>query len=269
MLSVLPPIPPRYYSVSSSPLDESRLLKANHCRSVTVAFSVVDYLTPSLKDSNGTEIGRRRIHGIATSYLETICSPFLASKKPTASALPTLRIFPKPTQDFRLPSDPAKPLVLIGPGTGIAPFMGFLVHRKESASKVSSTTGLITVFSGCRYKDHDWLYHSELQALQNEGVITNLYSAFSRDGETKEYVQDIMKNDASCSTHLVETIVTKKGYVYICGDGNRMAHDVQQAIADVIGPHVDDGADLPAPEKGKMYIETMKKEGKFLLDIWS
>ena len=106
-----------------------------------------------------------------------------------------------------------------------------------------------------------------MQTMTSNGGITNLSTAFSRDvvATTKpqhKYVQHIMKNDSECSSRLVDTILKKDGRVYICGDGNHMAKDVQQAVADILGPHVE-GQD------GKAYVETMKKEGRFLLDIWS
>jgi sulfite reductase alpha subunit-like flavoprotein len=102
--------------------------------------------------------------------------------------------------------------------------------------------------------------------MKDEGIITYLYSAFSRDGTKKVYVQDIMKNNPECSKHLVETIVNGNGRVYICGDGNRMARDVQNVLAELIGTHIDS---TKIEEHGKSYIENMKNEGRFLLDIWS
>lgn len=298
LLSVLSGIPPRYYSVSSSPLD-----KSHDALSLTVAFSIVDYLTPSLI-VNGEERGRRRIYGIATRYIEAMCSSFLSGGK--ATNLPPLKIFPKPTADFRLPPTLATPIVLIGPGTGIAPFMGFLSHRQALVSSKASTEaantivegtwrgdyemeaedvpvgkkdasglvlgadyrshqniGSVDVFFGCRHADHDWLYQNELIELQKEGIITQQYNAFSRDGE-RQYVQDIMRTNAECGSRLVDIIVNKRGIVYICGDGNKMAKGVQGAIAELLGNKLGGGVDA-----GKAYIEELKSKGRFLLDIWS
>lgn len=260
LLSILPPIAPRYYSVSSSPLQSS---KESPC--LTVAFSVVDYLTPSLKHVNtGEEFGCRRIHGHATSYLESLCSPFLASTAGASSVPPgSLMIFPKPTQDFRMPSSLDTPLIMVGPGTGIAPFMGFLAHRRALKEKrAGQDAGTVDVFFGCRHAEHDWLYKDEMQALVAEGVITNLHTAFSRDGNEHKYVQNAMKDGATCREQIVDTILHKIGRVYICGDGNNMAKDVQQAVAEILSPHVEGG-------DGKAYVETMKSEGRLLLDIWS
>lgn len=267
LLTILPPIPPRYYSICSSPLvhSEAPAGKPN----LTVAFSVVDYLTPSIIDRDGKEMGLRRIHGLATGYLEYLCAPFLALKSSGPNSVPlnsTLKIFPKPTADFRLPTNLATPLVLIGPGTGIAPFMGFLEHRKALSTTSDVTPGQVDVFFGCRHSTHDWLYRDELKSFEDEGVVSKLYTAFSRDATTKkEYVQDIMKNNPECSKRLVDTIVHNNGSVFICGDGNHMARDVQQALAEVIGPHLE-GSSTAA---GKAYIEEMKGNGRFLLDIWS
>jgi cytochrome P450/NADPH-cytochrome P450 reductase len=137
----------------------------------------------------------------------------------------------------------------------------------------SASGGSVTVFSGCRHRDHDWLYHQELEKMKEEGIISYLYSAFSRDGTKKQYVQDIMKSNSECAKHLVEAIVDGNGRVYICGDGNRMAHDVQHALSEFIGNHIIDPADKnnssAVLEQGNKYIESMKKNGRFFLDIWS
>jgi len=267
LVSLLPPIPPRYYSVSSSPLGG----KAADC--LTVTFSVVDYLTPSLIGSDGTELGLRRIHGLATRQLEALCAPFLSSGSgtPTADSRGLLKIFPKPTEEFCLPDDLAAPLVLIGPGTGIAPFMGFLSHRQALvASGADTATGSVEVFFGCRHSDHDYLYREELEAFDKDGVIDHMNVAFSRDGAKKEYVQDIMTGDADCSKRLAGTILNDDGRVYVCGDGNNMGRDVQAAFAKLLGPHlVSSNESVSSDEAGKAYVEKMKSEGRFLLDIWS
>jgi len=272
LVSFLPPIPPRYYSVSSSPLDSGRSSK-----SLTVTFSVVDYLTPSLlSSSDGEELGLRRIHGVATRHLEELCSPFLSSSPSMAAEGSTscLKIFPKPTDEFHLPAELSTPLVLIGPGTGIAPFMGFLAHRKAlvaSASDVDSnekSIGSVEVFFGCRHAKHDYLYKEEMQAFQNDGVIDHLHAAFSRDDPTgkKVYVQNLMTDH---SERLVDTIIHGGGIVYVCGDGNHMGRDVQATIAKLIGPHLKVKTATDELETGKAYLEVMKSEGRFLMDIWS
>jgi len=247
LVNLLPPIPPRYYSVSSSPLGKQG-------NALTIAFSVVDYLTPSLV-SEQNEVGLRRIHGVATSYLEALSAPLLSSQKKQASC--GLKIFPKPSEEFHLPTDPSVPLVLVGPGTGIAPFLGFLNHHKASAA----AKGSVEVFFGCRHANHDYLYREELQALVEERVIGHLHTAFSRDGAKKEYVQDLMKNEETAG-RLAETILNGNGSVYVCGDGNHMGRDVQATIAELLLPHLEGTG-------GKEYVEKMKREGRFLLDIWS
>jgi sulfite reductase alpha subunit-like flavoprotein len=304
LLTILPSIPARYYSVSSSPLD-----KKGGALSLTIAFSVVDYLTPSLV-VDGKEQGHRRVRGIATGYLEALCSSFFCNSATLVA--PSVRVFPKPTAEFRLPSNLATPIILVGPGTGIAPFMGFLEHRRALLTSKESTNaantvvegtwrgdyeleaedlpigdkdasglsvgadyrsqqeiGDVDVFFGCRHADHDWLYEDEMKTLQNEKIISNLYSAFSRDTTQRQYVQDIMKSNPGCGERLVDIIMNKNGSIYICGDGNRMARDVQNVIAGLIGQHLGGESATEMNEKGKSVIEDMKTKGRFLLDIWS
>lgn len=300
ILSLLPAIPPRYYSISSSPLDSTK----GSC--LSIAFSVVDYLTTSWT-VNGREAGRRRIHGIATSYLETSCTPFLAGIGANFNFSPMIKIFPKPTADFRLPPSLSTPIVLIGPGTGIAPFMGFLTHRRallsssvshDAANTVVQGTwrggyeletndlsldhkdseglglatgymghqapGKVEVYFGCRHQNHDWLFEKEMKQFVSEGIITNLYTAFSRDGKM-QYVQDLMK-DEKASQRLLNLVTKENGVVYICGDGNTMARDVQNTLASIL-TNADDGNH--DTNIGRELIEKLKREGRLLLDIWS
>jgi NADPH-ferrihemoprotein reductase len=168
------------------------------------------------------------------------------------------------------------PIVLIGPGTGISPFMGFLEHRKALASASTARPGTAVVFAGCRYKNHDWLYKKELEEFKEEGIISNLLTAFSRDCPEKEYVQHIMKrNSEECCDLILDAVFKSDGCVFICGDGNKMAHDVQDMLSELIGTRLqsveqqDVPTNLTASEIGRHYIDKMKKEKKLLLDIWS
>jgi sulfite reductase alpha subunit-like flavoprotein len=347
LLNILPGIPPRYYSVSSSPLHHQRL-------SLTVAFSVVDYLTPSFMTANGQELGQRRIRGLATRYLEAIAS-FLVAPSQSNSMVSdggslnghassdwkpsVVRIFPKPTVDFRMPSMLATPLILIGPGTGIAPFMGFLQHRhalghvpteEDSDQATAAQTvvegtwrggydleeneltlskqdhsglnrgadfrrtqgaapvaqdeiGSVDIFFGCRRANHDWLYRDEMTAFHEAGIVSRLYTAFSRDGASDgsgafQYVQHIMLADQECRRRLVDLIVHQNAAVYLCGDGNAMAKDVQAAIIELLSTHealpshdehVKDDTSSGGIDRAKAYLETMKQKQRFLMDIWS
>ena len=313
LLGCLSSIPPRYYSVCSSPLLERRIGSDFHLK---VAFSVVDYLTPMVpEDANSC----RRVGGLATRRLECMCSPFLGHKHHTTKSLkPIVHIFPKPKHEFRMPSDMSTPLVLIGPGTGIAPFIGFLYHRQaqlaslgsfEAAEMASEGTwrggyemdrdelalskgdarglnlaadylsnyqnaGEIDLFFGCRHRDHDYLYKEELREFQSRGILTNLFTAFSREGGTeKTYVQTLMKNDVHCGRRLVEMIMVKNASVYVCGDGNAMGKGVQEAIVYLLAKdfaHKENSKDLDeAKNRALAHVDQMKSLGRFVLDIWS
>ena len=288
---------------------------------------MVDYLTPSLIVDGGVQVGRRRIRGIATRYLEAMASRLLvaadgggsqrhdeSSSNGTHAVVPTVGIFPKPTVEFRMPNQLTQPLILIGPGTGIAPFMGFLQHRKalltanpanqaaqtvvegawrggfeleegemalvsphdgsglnvgaDFRSQLAEKHGSVDVFFGCRHRDHDWLYREELEALVAEGFVSHLYTAFSRDNDAPhKYVQDIMLHNDACAARVVDLIVHQNAAVYVCGDGNAMAKDVQAALVELLGTRcfqAEGGLD-----QAKSYLETMKKTQRFLMDIWS
>jgi len=327
LLGCLPAIPPRYYSVCSSPLHD-RQSSGNgndgHYH-LKVAFSVVDYLTPALPEDGKTH--RRRMGGVATRRLECVGSPFLsnqASSESDSKNLPTttaVQIFPKPTHDFRLPSNMSTPLILIGPGTGIAPFIGFLSHRQAQLASLDSTqaaemtsegtwrggyeleqnelalskgdvkglnlavdymskhqqVGDIDLFFGCRYSDgYDYLYQKELEEFKKDGILTNLYTAFSREEGSKEkmYVQTLMqKNVAQCGKRLLEMIIEKEASVYICGDGNAMGKDVQEAIVSLLAGYFCDKGVCNDMEEGRVrgaaHVDQMKTSGRFVLDIWS
>ncbi len=291
LLGSLPSIPPRYYSICSSPLREEE-----HT-SLTIAFSVVNYMTPQL---NIKSKPRRRVGGLVTSYLEALCAPLIGSGAIDVSfSTPKVKIFPKPSVDFRLPSNILTPMILIGPGTGIAPFIGFLEHRQaqinpkrdtiatksisegtwrggfeileeeetsttkesdcqpNSPNKVSKRIGSIDVYFGCRHENHDWLYEKKMKKFKEQNIISDLNVAFSRDEKNKYYVQDRITQNVD---RVVDMVIHKNASIYICGDGNAMARDVQDAIQFALKNHNGDE---------DISIQTLKSENRLLLDIWS
>lgn len=307
LFSVLPGIPPRYYSISSSPLNQDKDLPLY----LTITFSVVDYMTPTLKLNDGTQL-QRRVGGLATSLLEVMCAPHLSGESKvidTTFLVDRLKLFPKPTADFRLPPSLHIPTILIGPGTGVAPFIGFLRHREAQLASMDSTKmakfvsegtwrggyefetedlpvtkndakglvmgadyrddqriGEIALYFGCRHEDHDWLYKSEMEDLKGKGVISHLGLAFSRDStSTSRYVQDKLKND---SHFITKMIAEKEACLYICGDGNAMAKDVQKSLVDILAQNLFK-SNANAPEMALNYFNDLKAKKRVLLDIWS
>ena len=224
LLDLLPPLAPRYYSLSSSPLC------AEGPSSVGFAFTVVEYTSPA---------GVTRT-GLATTYLAGLAAALSA---PGGECGTTLACFAKPTPSFRyelshslttrpsvtsvvsrlvelfdrLPEDPATPCVLIGPGTGVAPFVGFAQHRLAQAEEAAK--GKLELYFGCREEAKDYLYKDTLEAATAGGALGRLVTAFSREQEEKVYVQDRLKEDGA----RVATLLLKEGgRVYVCGDGGAM-----------------------------------------------
>src|SRR6185436_9274144 len=195
-LEMLPLMTPRYYSISSSPMADG-----NRC-SVTVA--VVEGPARS-----GTGV----YHGVCSNHL----------LRQAGGA--TVQAFVKETKvGFRLPVDPAAPIVMIGPGTGLAPFRGFL--RERAALKAQGRTlGPAMLFFGCRHPDQDFIYASELKEHAAAGVV-DLHVAFSRHDGKKSYVQDLLKQRAAALWLLIE----QGAILYVCGDGGRMEPDVKRAL---------------------------------------
>ena len=317
LLGCLPAIPSRYYSVCSSPLYDRQNSNGdnNGYFHLKVAFSVVDYMTPMIPEDTNSP---RRMGGLATRRLECVSSPFLCNQ--VSSLLvpkPFVQIFPKPTHEFRLPSDMSTPLILIGPGTGIAPFIGFLSHRQAQLASLESTeaaevtsegtwrggyelglnelslskgdarglnlaldymrkhqqAGEIDLFFGCRYSEHDYLYKNELEEFKSKGILTNLYTAFSRDDSKKTYVQTIMQTDDKCGKRLVDMIMEKQASVYICGDGNAMGKEVQDTIVTLLAKDLIEKGSCKDVDEGRLraaaHVDQMKTFGRFVLDIWS
>ena len=145
-------------------------------------------------------------------------------------------------------------MIMVGPGTGIAPFRAFLEERQ-----VRQATGPNWLFFGDQTREFDFIYQDELAAMQEQGVLTRLDLAFSRDQAEKIYVQHKMKQHGAELFSWLE----QGGYFYVCGDATRMARDVDQALADVIAQH-----GTMNTEKATDYVNNLKREKRYLRDVY-
>ncbi|EQC35070.1 hypothetical protein SDRG_07307 [Saprolegnia diclina VS20] len=227
LLSVLPRLSPRYYSIASSPL-------ASPLRA-TIALTRVAYTQ----------------HGIPRTGL---CSTWLHDVA-FSGARTRIPIFLKPATDFVLPDDASRPLVLIGPGTGVAPFVGFVQHRSLQAAPTP-----IHLFFGCRSKTQDFLFGDKLQQYAESGVLTTLALAFSRDQAEKHYVQHEL---AVHGATVYDALANANGIVYVCGDGMHMAKDVHDALVSVFETH---GALSRVDAEAQ--LKQLALDARYVRDIW-
>ena len=191
---------------------------------------------------------RYESHGRAR---EGVASTFLAERWPEDK---TANVFIHTAKHFRLPEDPATQVIMVGPGTGVAPFRAYLQERK-----VMGAPGKNWLFFGEQKRAVDFLYESELAQLQADGVLTRLDTAFSRDQAAKVYVQDRMRENAAELWAWLES----GAHFYVCGDGARMAKDVDTELHRIV-----ETAGGKSPEEAAAYVEAMKKEKRYKKDVY-
>lgn len=223
-LALLKPLQHRAYSISSSG-------KANP-ETVHLTISSVRYHSHD-RDHKG------------------VCSTYLAD---LADENTTVRCFFSPNKVFRVPENNDLPMIMVGPGTGIAPFRAFLQERQFRNAK-----GINWLFFGDRNAAKDFIYQDEIEAMQDSGILAKLDLAFSRDQEEKIYVQDRMREQGAELFALLE----QGGYFFVCGDAYRMAKDVDKALHEVIATH----GNLSA-EKAEEYVNLMKKDKRYVRDVY-
>jgi sulfite reductase (NADPH) flavoprotein alpha-component len=180
-----------------------------------------------------------------------VCSTFLAERSEGAGAVP---VFVHSAKHFRVPEDPATPVIMVGPGTGIAPFRAFLQEREATGA-----SGKNWLFFGEQRSRCDFFYREEFEAWQARGVLNKFHTAFSRDQDFKIYVQHrLTENSRELFSWLEEG-----AYFYVCGDANRMAKDVDVALHDIIAKEAG-----RTPEQAQEYVAELKKAKRYRRDVY-
>ncbi|NLE80737.1 MAG: sulfite reductase subunit alpha [Rhodococcus sp.] len=223
-VSLLRPLQHRAYSISSSPLANPGHV---HLTVASVRYS-----------GDGRDRGG-------------VCSTYLADRLAEGDLG---GIFVSKNKSFRVPADDNAPMIMVGPGTGVAPFRAFLQERKARGA-----AGRNWLFFGDQHRASDYIYEEELEALSADGVLSRLDLAFSRDQEEKVYVQSrMLENGKELFAWLEDG-----GHFYVCGDATRMAKDVDRALHQVIETH-----GTMSAEDAAEYVTALKREKRYLRDVY-
>jgi len=220
----LDPLQPRVYSISSSP-------KCNPGR-VSLTVDAVRY-----------RVGERMRLGVASTFLASRVRPG-----------DRIRAYVQKAQHFALPADPARPIIMIGPGTGIAPFRAFLQERMAVEAP-----GPNWLYFGHQRSDFDFFYEDELKAMRKSGHLTRLTLAWSRDGSEKIYVHHRMREEGRDLWAWIE----RGAHIYVCGDALRMAKDVERALIDIVAEH-----GKRSQEDAARFVAELKKNDRYQMDVY-
>ncbi|MBB5048809.1 sulfite reductase (NADPH) flavoprotein alpha-component [Rhodopseudomonas rhenobacensis] len=223
-IEALDPLQPRLYSISSSP-------KATPGR-LSLTVDTVRYI-----------IGKRQRLGVASTCLAERFKPGDA-----------VRVYLQKAHNFALPADPNVPIIMIGPGTGVAPFRAFL-HERQAIH----APGRNWLFFGHQRSHCDFFYDDEFKAMKTSGLLTRLTLAWSRDGDQKIYVQDRMREVG----RELWAWLADGAILYVCGDAKRMAKDVELALVDIVAQH---GARTAA--EATAFVGELKKAGRYQQDVY-
>ena len=215
-------LPPRLYSIASS-------LK-QHPDEVHLTVAAVRYQSH----------GRNR---------KGVGSTFLADRIGEETTIP---VYIDRNHNFKLPADPSTPIIMIGPGTGIAPFRAFVEEREAVGA-----SGKNWLFFGDQHFETDFLYQTEWLRYLKSGVLTRMNVAFSRDQEQKIYVQHLMAEHGK----ELYAWLQEGAYLYVCGDEKRMAHDVHEALLKIV-------ASISGSDNAKDYVGALQKEKRYLRDVY-
>jgi NADPH-ferrihemoprotein reductase len=255
LIEGLTKLQPRYYSISSSSLVQPT--------KISITAVVETQMIVGRKDS---------FRGVTTNYLLALKQRQNGDPKPCPFGLSYEITGPRNSYDgfhlpvhirhsnFKLPSNPTRPIIMVGPGTGVAPFRGF-VHERAKLAQDGKEVGRSLLFFGCRKRDQDFMYESEWEERKQAlGDKFELITAFSREGASKVYVQHKLKERAQEVNELLE----QKAYFYVCGDAANMAREVNAILIQIIAEQ----RGIPVA-KAEEIVKTMRATNLYQEDVWS
>jgi sulfite reductase (NADPH) flavoprotein alpha-component len=223
-IEALDPLQPRLYSIASSPkVDPTR---------IALTVDAVRYPVA----------GRTRL-GVASTYLAERANPG-----------DRIKVYVQKAQHFCLPADPSVPIIMIGPGTGVAPFRAFLHERMATKAP-----GRNWLFFGHQRSNYDFFYEDEFAGMKAKRVLTRLTLAWSRDSEQKIYVQDRMREVGRD----LWAWLAEGAHVYVCGDAKHMAKDVERALIDVVTSY-----GMRSANEAVAFVGDLKKNGRYQQDVY-
>ncbi|GMF64638.1 unnamed protein product [Phytophthora lilii] len=253
LLHIVPFLLPRYYTISSSSLVNPQRVHA----------------TVSLIESKKSD--GRVFRGVCSNYLGRL-QPLEAhandkkkrdsrpgeqgSKQPRE--WPSARIFMR-ASTFRLPKNPLTPIILIGPGTGIAPMRAFL-HERAQQQEDGVTVGKSIMYFGCRRRDEDFIYKDELERFQESGVLTELHLAFSREQEKKVYVQHLLVQNGQATWDLIRD---HDAHIYVCG-ATSMGNDVNKVLHEII-----EKFGGQSTEEALATLKKLQDDHRYIQELWA
>jgi len=231
ILEMVPRLQPRYYTISSSP--------GAHPNRIHGTVSIV----------NESRSGGRVFKGV--------CSNFIDQQRDENAS--EMQVFVRPST-FKLPKDSTVPIIMVGPGTGIAPMRAFLQEKRLQRQADGDKVGDVVLYFGCRKSDEDFIYEDELLSYTQDGTLTSLHTAFSREQVEKVYVQDKLRQNGEETWALLEQ---GKACFYVCG-GTSMGKDVMRAVESVA---VEQGG-LTAEAAAK-YVKGLQAKNRYIQELWS
>lgn len=249
-LHIVPYIQPRYYTISSS----------SSCfpDTVHITVSITEY---DLKSG-------REFVGLTSSYLRDLRPSGKPSKNDLGMGDRSMcRIFVRPST-FRLPASLSTPIIMIGPGTGLAPMRALLQERKfqlqQSSNGKPAPMGSNVLYFGCRQENVDYIYKDEMQDYIKDGILTSLYTAFSREpGQPKVYVQNLMAKEQNAK-ELIDLITKQGAYIYVCG-ATAMGTDVNHCFLQLLQQH----GVCQTEAAATAYMKNLHDQGRYVQELWT
>lgn len=245
-LHIVPMQQPRYYTISSSSSANPLTVAITVRLSVTMVESAtLEGSLPAGRSESGNK--DRAVQGVCSSYLQRIAPG------------DRLRVFIR-ASSFRLPQSLSTPVIMIGPGTGIAPMRAMLQELSHQVGSRTEQLGPVTLYFGCQNRQQDYIYQSELESYQSSGVLGTLHLAFSREGAQKVYVQNLLAENGQV---LCQEILDMGGYVFVCG-ATAMGADILETITNAFATHKGWTRDV-----AQQTVKSLQQKGRYVQELWT